>query len=57
MENQNYKILLVDDEQDIIEFVGYNLRKENYDVYSAKDGKTGIQLARRVYRILYCLML
>ena len=26
------KILLVDDEQDIIEFLGYNLTKEGYDV-------------------------
>jgi two-component system alkaline phosphatase synthesis response regulator PhoP len=43
----NYKILIVDDEPDIIEFIGYNLKKEGYNVYSAATGKEGIESARK----------
>lgn len=39
------KILIVDDEPDIIEFLQYNLRKEGYDVVSANDGMQAIQVA------------
>ena len=39
----NYKILLVDDEPDILEFLGYNLRKEGYEVFTATDGYEAIQ--------------
>lgn len=46
MENNQYKILLVDDEEDVLEFIGYNLRKEGYEVFTAKDGKEALQLAR-----------
>jgi two-component system alkaline phosphatase synthesis response regulator PhoP len=48
MNNSEYKILLVDDEPDIIEFLGYNLRKEGYQVYSAGNGKDGVALAKKV---------
>ncbi len=41
------KILLVDDEPDILEFLSYNLRKEHYTVFIAENGKTGIEIARR----------
>jgi two-component system alkaline phosphatase synthesis response regulator PhoP len=41
------KILLVDDEQDILEFIRYNLEKEGYLVYTADNGKTAIQIAQR----------
>ena len=34
----NYRILIVDDEADILEFIRYNLKKEGYDVYTASDG-------------------
>lgn len=43
-----YKILLVDDEQDILEFLSYNLKKEGYDVYTALNGKDAIALAKKV---------
>jgi two-component system alkaline phosphatase synthesis response regulator PhoP len=43
----NYKILIVDDEPDILEFIGYNLKKEGYIVYSAATGREGIESARR----------
>ena len=39
------KILLVDDENDILEFVGYNLKKEGFDVYTATNGREAIRLA------------
>ncbi len=47
MDNNNYKILLVDDEPDIIEFLGYNLKKEGYQVLSASNGKDGLLLAEK----------
>jgi two-component system, OmpR family, alkaline phosphatase synthesis response regulator PhoP len=40
-----YKILLVDDEPDILEFLGYNLRKEGYEVYTSNNGKDGLAKA------------
>ena len=42
------KILLVDDEPDIIEFLGYNLTKEGYDVSTASNGKEAIEVAKKV---------
>jgi len=44
----NEKILLVDDEQDIIEFLGYNLTKEGYDVTTTTSGKEAIEIANRL---------
>ena len=40
------KILVVDDEQDIVELLEYNLIKEGYEVKSAKNGKEAIEAAR-----------
>ncbi|MDP4266925.1 MAG: response regulator transcription factor [Bacteroidota bacterium] len=45
METENIKILLVDDEPDILDFMGYNLRKENYIVFTSTNGKEGIEIA------------
>ena len=42
-----HKILLVDDEPDILEFLGYNLKKEGYNVFSATNGKDAIALAKK----------
>ncbi|MCB0650320.1 MAG: response regulator transcription factor [Saprospiraceae bacterium] len=39
------KILIVDDEPDILEFLTYNLEKEGYEVVSASDGKEGLEKA------------
>ncbi|PJA06568.1 MAG: DNA-binding response regulator [Flavobacteriales bacterium CG_4_10_14_0_2_um_filter_32_8] len=44
----NEKILLVDDEQDIIEFLGYNLTKEGYDVATTTNGKEAIEIAKKI---------
>ena len=43
----NYKILLVDDENDILEFLSYNLEKEGFIVSTAINGKLAIQLAKK----------
>src|SRR5438874_10744933 len=40
-------ILIIDDEKDLIEMVRYNLDKEGYDVISANDGQTGLEIAQR----------
>ncbi|MDY6024774.1 response regulator transcription factor [Bergeyella zoohelcum] len=44
----NKKILLIDDEQDIIEILSYNLEKEGYTVYSANNGVDGIKKAKEI---------
>ena len=41
------KILLVDDEVDILEFISYNLEKEGYKVYTAQNGKDAIRIAEK----------
>ncbi|MEQ1746195.1 MAG: response regulator transcription factor [Saprospiraceae bacterium] len=41
------KIMIVDDEPDILEFLRYNLRKEGYDVVSANDGRAALIVAER----------
>lgn len=42
------KILLVDDEQDILDLIGFNLEKEGFEVHSANNGREGLEIARRV---------
>lgn len=39
-------ILVVDDEQDLLDLIEYNLKKEGFDVLKAEDGKEGIKMAR-----------
>ena len=48
MEKSEYKILLVDDEPDILEFVGYNIRKEGYTLFTCSNGKDAIQTAKKI---------
>lgn len=40
------KILIVDDEQDIIEFISYNLRGKGYQISTANDGVEALKKAR-----------
>jgi len=47
MNNNEYKILLVDDEPDILEFLSYNLKKEGYNVYTANNGKEAVTVAKK----------
>ena len=42
----NTKILVVDDEPDILEFVGYNLKQEGYAVLTANNGLAAIDIAK-----------
>ncbi|WCT10069.1 response regulator transcription factor [Mucilaginibacter jinjuensis] len=43
-----HKILIVDDEPDILELIEYNLKKEGYQVYSASNGQEGVNEAKKV---------
>lgn len=47
MKNKNTKILLVDDEPDILEIVGYNLAQEGYQIITASNGKEAITKAKK----------
>jgi two-component system alkaline phosphatase synthesis response regulator PhoP len=47
MENSQYRVLVVDDEDDILEFVRYNLEKEGYRIETASNGKEAIRLAKQ----------
>lgn len=42
------KILIVDDEQDILELLAYNFNKEGMKVHKADSGKTAIQIAEKI---------
>ncbi len=44
----SYRILLIDDEIDILEFVGYNLERDGYEVFTAQNGALGIKRALEV---------
>lgn len=41
------KILIVDDETDILDFLGYNLKKEGFEVFTAENGVQAIEKARQ----------
>jgi two-component system alkaline phosphatase synthesis response regulator PhoP len=47
MKKKDIKILLVDDEQDILEIVGYNLAQEGYQIVTATNGKEAIAKAKK----------
>lgn len=44
---ESKKILIVDDEPDILEFLEYNLKKEGFAVVTASDGEEGLSLAAK----------
>ncbi len=48
MKKDKIKILLVDDEPDIIEILSYNLKKEGYQVFSASNGEEALVQAEKV---------
>ena len=47
MNKGEIKILLVDDEPDILEIVGYNLKNEGYEVFTAENGLEAIKMAKK----------
>lgn len=46
MQQESVKILVVDDEPDIIEFISYNLKNESFDVLTSSNGKEAIATAK-----------
>ena len=46
-DNQKIKVLVVDDEPDIIEILKYNLQKEGYEVATAEDGIKAVKVAAK----------
>ena len=48
MNKCDVKILLVDDEPDILEIVGYNLKNEGYQVYTANNGLEALNSAKKI---------
>lgn len=55
MEGKPKQILIADDEQDILEIISYNLSREGYEVYTAKDGNEAIERARQIHPDLIIL--
>jgi len=55
MNESNYKILLVDDEPDIVEFLSYNLKKEGYTVFFANNGRDAVEIAKKEHPHLIIL--
>ena len=52
-------ILIVDDEKDILEFLGYNLRSEGYEVHECRSGEDALNLVEEITPdliILYIMM-
>lgn len=47
MKKKEIRILLVDDEADILEIVGYNLSQEGYQIFTAENGKEAIAKAKK----------
>lgn len=47
MAANGFKILLVDDEKDILEFLSYNLRKVGYTVFTSNTGSEAIAIAKK----------
>lgn len=48
MSNAKHKILIVDDEPDILELIEYNLKKEGYHVFLARNGQEAVAEAKKV---------
>ena len=55
MEPKHKKVLIADDEPDILEIINYNLSKEGYEVYNAKDGNEAIEKAMQLHPDLIIL--
>jgi len=55
MEEEKYTILVVDDEEDILEFIGYNLRREGYRVLTAGNGLEALSVAEKEHPDLILL--
>jgi two-component system, OmpR family, alkaline phosphatase synthesis response regulator PhoP len=47
MDNSKIKILLVDDEPDILEFLSYNLKREKFNTFVASSGTEAVAIAKK----------
>ena len=48
MKWSDYRLLLVDDEPDILEFLSYNLKNEGFVLYTATNGIDALKVAKEV---------
>lgn len=55
MEAKAKQILIADDEPDILEIVSYNLGREGYEIYTARDGNEALERARLLHPDLIIL--
>ena len=55
MEPKDKKVLIADDEKDILEIISYNLMGEGYEIYTAKDGNEALEMAKKVHPDLIIL--
>lgn len=46
---RGHTILLVDDEQDILNFLSYNLKKEGYKVFTATNGEEAVRMVQQIH--------
>ena len=47
MTNSDFKILIVDDEEDILELLSLSLKNEGYQIFTANNGRTAINIAKK----------
>jgi two-component system alkaline phosphatase synthesis response regulator PhoP len=52
---KGHTLLLIDDEQDILEFLSYNLKKEGFTVFTASNGEEGVRLTQQLHPSLILL--
>ncbi|MCB0737377.1 MAG: response regulator transcription factor [Bacteroidetes bacterium] len=45
--SNNVKVLIVDDEEDILEILDYNLTKEGFKVFKARNGRSALEIAKK----------
>lgn len=59
MDCSDYRILLVDDEEDILEFLSYNLRNEGFEIFTASNGYEALKqvLERKPHLVLMDVMM
>lgn len=55
MEERKQRILIADDEPDILEILSYNLEREGYEVFTAKDGNEALRLGQQLIPDLFIL--
>lgn len=52
---KGHTLLLIDDDNDILEFLSYNLKKEGFTVFTASNGEEGVRLTQQLHPSLILL--